>query len=398
MPRSLPFPRPQIGRLGYPIKVGDDLVFLIREDFNTDYAAPLVQPINADPGPGVWSLIQDATAKFSISSGVLRFTDIQNNTWMMMSSLPIARQNGIALFAKYNQNSLPNLNFRFGFGHDTTLTLPPLVNCLVFNTSASDGLLAGSQGAVLHASTNWVDVDIDRSVEHDFTIILRNPGAYYICDDRLVAIDERSSITPLYVSAGFGATATSAPVKTLDELRVIDLTILDSLFSSRWFLATYYSATPSAGTTFTHDADGFVDFIASVLPTTDNMDVYFRCQSLSPLNGWCLRLTTLGNAQLYEVVNDVFTQRVSVGGPVPTGTRVLADFRDQRIFIYRSNAGGLVVNQLQNFGSYLTAVGFQTETIGHVAGMGSGTMSDLAAHPHDLPSNIVSTLTTIRNT
>lgn len=401
MPRHLSFPRPTMSRLGYSIKNDNSIIspyFIFREDCNTPHAAPITAPISFDPGPGVWDTINDPSARYAISSGKFRFTNISSGTRYYDAALPIVFKAGLLVFWKLFPNSLTTAgNLTIGLSTQTT----SIVTGVHINFGTSP-LVGGKSGAGGITNITVTSPGIDVSVESYWSFITRSAGAWYIYANKLIMVDDRANFSPLYPGFSNGANQTTATERTLDSFRGADLQLSGySQFSDDWHLSSFHNASPAINDTFTHDADGHIEFSLPTLQSSGNVDIYFRVQSLSPLNGWCYRVIANTNeVKLFEIVNGVFTERLTntnANGHI-NGMRFYVFFEGQNIRFYRTNTNGSAIGSMQFISSYTSATNFQSATLGKVADLGStATISNLAAHPYNLPLSITNILDVFRN-
>ena len=370
------------------------LTFLIKENFNTDHPAPLVAPINADPGPGIWDVITDANARFSISGGKHHSSDQSIGTYMYLD-VPVTRKNGMLLDMRLQPVSAV-LN-RYGLSPTRTSQLLGtfFLPSAVLNLASTNNSGGSTTFQCINSGVNY-------GVESNYTIWLRDTaGCFYIYNNTLIMVEDRITAATQYVGTSQNSNVTgSQPDRTLDNVRVVDLLAEGYDVDDDWHLANHYDASLSEGEYFTHDADTHIEFFFTTFQNGGNVDIYFRMQSESPLNCWCLRITNSVNTQLYEVVNGTFTQRFSsASGLKLANTRFYVFARGTTIVLYRSNQSGSLIGQLLSQTTYTSANNFSTETDGKVADLGTtdAVIRDFAVYPYNLPPSVTDILDAVRN-
>jgi len=127
---------------------------------------------------------------------------------------------------------------------------------------------------------------------------------------------------------------------------------------------------PSAGNTFTHEADFVMGVTVDTLPDPGPLHIWFKKQDSS--NYWRLTITNSGYCRLWENVGGSLTNRAN-GGSASTNSRVVIEADNETITCYVDAVEGH---------SYSSAVNFKTETSGEIETLGGGTLSNLVTWPH----------------
>lgn len=131
----------------------------------------------------------------------------------------------------------------------------------------------------------------------------------------------------------------------------------------------------SPGDTFTHEADGLIEYIQTALCTTSTTKVRFRQQDNS--NHWLLSTYPSGTLYLGEKVDGVNTWRGNTGACVVNGSRVVLVLDDIVIKVFVDDVLKL---------TYSSASNFKTCTNGIVESLGGGPgqIDDLVTWPRTL--------------
>lgn len=143
-------------------------------------------------------------------------------------------------------------------------------------------------------------------------------------------------------------------------------------------LATYVLPGPrSNGDTFTHEADGIIEFIVDALDPVN--PIYFRFRIQDATNYWDIVLFADGRFYLREIVGGGTTNRgTTAAGAVTNGSRITLNLNGPTI-------KGYVGTSLK--WTYASAINFQTETDGLVYSLSAnGHISNVIAWPLNLSS------------
>lgn len=193
-----------------------------------------------------------------------------------------------------------------------------------------------------------------------------------------------SSISLASAYAGFGAWNQNAAT-TANALMVKDL---PAPFNQDFDIATTRLAGGrTAGDTFTHTADGIIEFTLTTRPSAGSIDFRFRVQDAN--NYWQVLVSTTGATTLNEVVAGTPTTRGSATPGMNTTHKAL-------IIMVGSTIRGIAqIGTSYSFmwTAYTSATNFATETDGELASLGTGgRVSDIVAWPRTLSGNAVTVL------
>lgn len=218
---------------------------------------------------------------------------------------------------------------------------------------------------------------------HEFLMVARNSGAYIFFRD---AGAVGSAWTLVWVTA-LETTIGNINCKLrllagaqnfrLGGMTVFNLTDYLPVFGDDYGFATNRLLTPAATTTYRHEANCWLEFTVTTLPTLGTMDIHFRKQDAS--NYWIARISTTGDLSLQEVVAGSASQRATAAAVVAAGNRVVVIADSTTIKGY-SGAGAAAVRW-----TYSSASNFATATGGSIGALGTnGVVAELVAYPRTL--------------
>lgn len=190
--------------------------YLLRDEFTTALAAGSINGTAAEPGPGTRS-VQDTGSHLSISSGALR-TDGNGVGWgdprIVYADVPIARADGVALFADIAKAGATDNNCLIGFADTPT------------PGSGADyeaGMIIGNDVTPI-TKTGLATIThnlISGAVLEAQCVVLRSAGFFHLAQIdnhwRLVHIEDTLNTATLYVAYGHSHVG---GVKIVDYVRV----------------------------------------------------------------------------------------------------------------------------------------------------------------------------------
>ena len=209
--------------------------------------------------------------------------------------------------------------------------------------------------------------------DYPTTWILRSTGCFGLIYDgawKLLIVRVDGSNDPVYACISC-SNATGAHQH--DDLRIMQL---GAPWDTDYGIATQRLAgARSPGDTFTHEADGLIEYIQTALCTTSTTKVRFRQQDNS--NHWLLSTYPSGTLYLGEKVDGVNTWRGNTGACVVNGSRVVLVLDDIVIKVFVDDVLKL---------TYSSASNFKTCTNGIVESLGGGPgqIDDLVTWPRTL--------------
>jgi len=348
------------------------LIYLLRDEFTTAAAAPLASPRTCEPGPGSLTLVQN-DGQFSISAGKLlvpsQATPVHGDV-RVYDNTSRSRLAGRAVFATANFNSVTGksayLNWTSSSSGSPTAWEMNL------------GFYPGGHGRLIATTLNGnyvVDLEaIVAGVDYQLGIVQRGSGGFALIKGgaftnwTLVWVFSAETLPNLfpqftaYESAG-----------TLDDFRVLDL---PPPWNDDYGIATQrLSGSVPVGTAFTHTANCLIEWTQTTLPTAGTYtDVFFRQQDVN--NRWLVEIDSAGNFDLLERIGGSYFGRLSFGGAVGTGHRIVLVVDGTTIRPYINNVAKT---------PYTSATNFQTATSGlrRAVSVGGGTVTNLVAWPRD---------------
>lgn len=307
----------QLGPLGVARKAG--LTWLIRDDFTTDEAAPIVSPRTCEPGPGTLTMVQ-ADGQFSISGGALNFPAQVSPQWLDQGfySGAQARVAGKALLVTLNI-SIPifiigwNRSAQVSFNEASTLYIPSLTD-VRYRELGIDNPIFGS----LTLSAN-VDYKIASILRTTGTWLCIKGGAFTNWTLMWVAIwDNSVTVYPFFIN-----------YSAVGLMRNIGVRQLPAPFDADYGLTTLHIASPIDATEYTGNADGITDMTITAPGVLDGLATtrcgfYYRADSdLTP--AWHCYVDGAGAFRLDSIAADgTRTNRINVAGVIVGGaTRTL---------------------------------------------------------------------------
>ncbi len=341
------------------------VVYILRDDFTTDDAAPIASPRTCEPGPGTLTFVQNDGA-ISIESSILKIAGQTTPAFGDQGyySAAIARTAGRAYMMKYKTNNIGS-------------ALPLFLSDLSTMTTASvdSGILRASSTLSAYDPPMFIDTKfaVTTNVDYFIAIIQRlGGGAYY-----MIKLGEFTRWTLFWVGdndvtanqrivASWNTGATGIDYQ--DNLYIADVA---TPFTSDYALATQRLAgARSAGDTFTHEGDCILWFTLTTRPSAGNVDFRFRQQDAN--NYWQVTINSSGVVKLNEIVATTPTERGTYTGAV-TGNKV-------RVICYKSRISISIANAHRI--NYAAAANFATETDGVLVDEGTGgSVSDLVSWP-----------------
>lgn len=349
----------------------DDLVWLLRDEFTTDQAAPLTSPRTCEPGPGTLTLVQN-DGQLSISGGALSFPTQSTAVFgdLGFSSVgSFSRTAGRALLmtitpAVLNRNVVP-LAWRSSTGLASNPIFDAAAQAGIYFVDATNRLFI----ILPSASVQLGDGLWNTSTQALACVLRVSGGAFHIKDGTLLWVSREGTSTPLYVS--FSNHGMSG---TLDNFRVADL---PAPWDTDYGIATDRKAISAPGDQITMTADAIVEH-TFVAETGVNKFIFVRRTDGN--NRWRISCIQAGTTiDLREQVAGVLTTRATASQTWTNGAsyRVVTICEGTTIRVYVNNVLKL---------TYTLATFNQTATIANVDHAGT----DFIAWPRTvtLPSGV----------
>jgi hypothetical protein len=288
--------------------IGVKIVYLLRDEFLTDEAAPLASPRTAEPGPGTL-IINDSDNAVSISGGRAQITQPNNWTNSLRSEVQFARQTGLAAFATLNGNQ------RFGLvgWHDNATPNQVGISGIAIVGFDNVNLLAGVNklSIIVLPSGYTFDTDMPAST------VLRTAGSWLLAKVAglwtLLWVANAGTASNLY-AALTGNVQQATPLK-FDNFHVV---ALPAPWDDDWGIATNRIATTSDGSTTTSEANAIIEHtITAATGVTQELDV----RRTDADNRWIIRMDQAGSTiKLIERNGGFETERSSAAQTWTNGT------------------------------------------------------------------------------
>lgn len=290
--------------------------YLLNDQFTNAQAAPIANPRNAEPGPGVWT-ITDPNSHLSIASAALRIQGASGAyTDPLVVSGAYTRTVGRALLFKFMVTS--GSQWLVGWADSTSNGTASAKHSFFAGAALSSGIFywfgTGTTVALTPALTN--------SVWYEVAIVLRGTGALFFLRGgtefpiwALLQVDKLISTSPMYVTSRNSTLLTDA---YLDDVRVIDLGLLDGRFLTDLGMAYTYLATSAANSVINTPVNGAVEHTI-VAATGITQEIAVRYTDAS--NCWVIRMTPTGSTiKIFEEAASVETQRATASQTWTNGT------------------------------------------------------------------------------
>ena len=332
--------------------------FLVRDSFLVD-AASVVGTRAAVPGPGTLTTT-DTNARMSISGGALVKNGALNINDVFHYTSTYVVAPGVAMGIIWKTISTDS--GRYGLGYRTD--------------SPSNGVTIRSNGVGafrLYSSTDsiktWTALG---TAPHKLAIVLRTTGAYVLnrasSGWRLVFPTPWAVTSPVYAAG----TWMNSNLNT-NEFELFSAANLKGLWATANGLDTLYSGAVAAATEFVHQADTWLQFTLTTLPSSGTIDLEFRRTDSN--NCWRASISSAGTMTLYEVVAGTPTSRGS--GTVSAGNVITMSASGAAYTMHDSVASRI---------DYSGSAQWQQNTGGLVASLGTGgVISNLRVIPVAVP-------------
>ena len=221
----------------------DGVIYLFKDQFTTNQAAPITTPRTCEPGPGTLVVI-DLDTTISISSNKLAFAGGGTAGWnrkAVYSPSSIARVNGLAIYGKVVR----------GAG-DQIFSLPG------FNKNNTD--FNGNNIDIAWYYGNWrntgVFFSLSGGVEYKFLNIVRSTGYFGLIKGGIFSEWTLKAVSSFGADATlYGCIGAYTDPFTVDDLQIVTLT---SLWASDFGIATHYIASPAINETTSSEANATI--------------------------------------------------------------------------------------------------------------------------------------------
>lgn len=315
--------------------------------------------------------VVDGSTRLSMTGGevVPNGATVGTNSPGIYQNTAHARAAGLALKATVKRVS--------AYGSSVNKLFSP---CVVWNFSAGGFDLAQMYGITFTATGTFAVLAADTSslgvlaigtsdTYYEFGVILRDTGFIAVVDGKIVGVSAFGTQSNLYPNVSSLSSDRHPPAAARMAVGAL---------GGVWAADTIYTSkitTPAAANTFTHTANGIVDFIVTTLPVSGSMQVAFRWQDDN--NHWRINIDSAGAVALQEVVAGTPTNRATT--TCTAGDHIAVLFSGSASRLWRERSGGMVSIAGTAGSSFLTL------TAGKVLSLGTGgAISNLYAWPESL--------------
>jgi type IV pilus assembly protein PilA len=356
------------------IKVVESPEYLLRDDFLTNAAAPIVLNRIAEPGPGNITIV-DSGNIWSIANGKIVFGN-GISTWgtNYVRGPAMTRTLGLSVFGTFDSGN--NNRFSYVGWHSTP----------VINQPAVSGVLGmGHDFSVLRVIRPLAGVSTGAydQAELQTASVLRSNGGFVLTRKNSIWtmqwVENTGNTTTLYPALN-GTTNNPGCYAEFDNFNVRQLS---APWNTDYGIATdrKIGSVPS-GTTFNHNANALIEFTLTTRPTSGQTEIHFR--KLDSNNYWQVSIDSSGNLDLDEIVGGVLSQRATVAGVVTSGERIVIITDGSTVYVHENNTLAITYSSASNFSTvgngYLNAVGT------------AGVVSELVTWPRIIPVEIAEQL------
>ncbi|MBI5964931.1 MAG: hypothetical protein HY863_15740 [Chloroflexi bacterium] len=278
------------------------LIYLLRDEFTTDAAAPLTSPRTCEPGPGALTIV-DTGNKLSIVNGKL-----QRSTAAVVSfSDPSVYSSGFARAIGLCSSGILRSNSTFSeiFG---------------WRISPSGGS-ANMAGFFLSGATiqfNWQGVPTALAIastgntDYSLKVILRTSGHFAVLDNNLIWVSTSGNQATMYATHAVGSSALTV---SCDKFRVFQL---DAPWKTDFGIATNWVVSAAINETITAEVNGIAE-ISWTAVTGQTLN--FMVRRTDNNNCWIIRCNqTTGTIKIIEMNAGVETERASAAQTFTNGS------------------------------------------------------------------------------
>lgn len=357
-------------------RVGDKQVVLLwRYDFNIDDAAPLTTPHVGDIGTAT---IVDTGDFFDIATGRLRVSDVTGNADPSIAD-DVARDRDVGLMLY----AIANSDGRCYLGFDSAKNALVTDTALQFRTAAQ--LLALDNGI----ETGTIGV-VTALTDYEIAVIFRSAGAFYL----IKGGSEFPDWTLLWVGVNEAEGSQYAQIATRsagNNVHAYD-NFRGSLLAAPWdtdngYATEVLAGARSAGDTFNHEKDFYIEAEIATIPSGDEIELRFRIQDAT--NYWRVTIDSGGDIDLDEVVAGTPTQRGTAAGVIANSDRISIIADDDVITVHEDTTLHI---------TYSSATNFKTATAGELEKEGTaGAVTDIISWPRFPSGRAVQALEDVAN-
>ncbi len=341
---------------------GRNIVWEFYDSFSIADAAPLADPLPADM-LGSWDVTADSGGNLDVTGGAIQIngsvssSDPRLTAQDATGAVARAREAGLASFWRGLTPAAANKHTRFGFDAATSGA--------VDNETFRIQHAGAFEATIANVPYRLEPAALTDDVNYDYAIILRATGAFYFIKGgtqfpawTLVWVDDTVTSDPVYMSF---AAAAGAGSRLMDFL-LAGRTVLGGAFASAYGLATdRLAGSRSAGDTFSHTADFFAEFVVTTLPSSGQIEFWFRIEDAN--NYWSVTIDSSGDLDLDEVVASTPTQRGTAAAVVANGERVCISVVNETIQVFDAASRRI---------QYTSASNFKAKTAGELDTEGTG--------------------------
>jgi len=346
--------------------VPPEIVYDLLDRFIIPDAAPLADPLPASH-VGSWQIVADTGSNLDVADSTLEFNGAAGaSDPRIFSTDSFARVAGRAFF--WRARIVTGGDSDIFTGIDAVVTARPNDNGWNMRDNGDFRLLV--DGTVLGGAYS-ITVDTD----YDFALICRDTGAFYFMRGgteypiwTLIWVDDIVTSDPVFL----GFSPNDAGVAQSMTVAMASTTLLTGVFSDEFgIIGDRLAGARSAGDTFSHPADCFIEFVETTVPSALQTELSFRIQDAT--NRWKVTVDSAGDLDLDEVVAGVPTQRGTAAAVIVDGERIGISAVDELIQVSDTAARQI---------SYAVAANFKLEMSGELDTEGTtGAVDDIVTWP-----------------
>jgi len=282
------------------------IVYLLRDEFTTDEAAPLASPRTCEPGPGSFTFI-DTNNLFSIAGGELVGEEalaagVGDPSIVSVDGYDFTVGGTAVIWSHYMPQGAGNERIKYGIGNGSVITLG-------IRQTETKGI-----NIVKGGYSNTFAIAVSGTELNKIAAVCRTGGGEFI-------FLQLPAGTWKLIWVGFGAAysatskavvlAESASYSVYTKLTYIRIANLAAGLDTRYGIATDHQSSAGIGTEIAQSADAFVQAEIAANPSAASVNMAFR--RTDDDNCWYARLTegATDTIKLIERNGGVETERAS---------------------------------------------------------------------------------------
>lgn len=292
------------GALSVNFALTNLVLYLLRDEFTTTEAAPMVTPRNCEPGPGQLTLT-DGSNRLSIASSKLTWGDAASAfTDPRVVGPSTVRTAGRVLLGQFNLSK----EMVIGWANGATGGLNGNIRAFYVNGTALQALFIGGNQIGVGTVSTGTDYAVANVLQSGGAGLFIKGGAF--SGWSLVWASQEGTTTPVFPVIEIAGTTVTT--RTNEYLRMRDL---PAAFATLEMLSV---ASPASGTSYTGVADGTFELqVTAPTPLANSAELRFRVQDAT--NYWTAYFAADGSFNVDSVVSGTPTNRITAAAVIAAG-------------------------------------------------------------------------------